>query len=344
MNEENVPAGTMITEGTIITIFADKGPENVYNSSPLDDGEAFSMVLKNLTAIGTNDVQPLGEITSHGPLPTPTKPYLSLAFLFLLKARESSDPRIAQFGRVAVFWIITRSTVISKYTNMLKRMIQRLLHFYRVDNDSDLLKEDIMKKIDAKLKIIEGGAVAYFITEENTVESFLNLALIPLEVPILLIDDTNRQVRILLREEISAIRKTKIRQTVNDYLKKIAKDSTYKFEWVSDPLTISMQLSKLGFESQTSVDDDFEIRLYGELTFEELDDFLSSRLVSRRRQLVNRVLQSIESKIPLNLQELAVETGMSAELIEQLLVSATKGGLIPNARIENGIFSPSPEE
>ncbi|MHA2429074.1 MAG: hypothetical protein ACXADB_13725, partial [Candidatus Hermodarchaeia archaeon] len=119
-----------------------------------------------------------------------------------------------------------------------------------------------------------------------------------------------------------------------------SKDVGYQLEWVSDAIAIKVQLSKLGFEPQIAADD-FEIRLYGELTFEELDGFLASRLAPRRRQLVNRVLKSVESGTPLESRRLAAETGLSAELIEELLTSAIKSGHIQGARIENGVFHPS---
>jgi hypothetical protein len=223
-------------------------------------------------------------------------------------------------------------------------MIRRLFHFYRITHDSDLQKDDIMKKIDEKLRIVEGGVETYCISEQKTVESFLDPALVPHEAPLLLIDNANKQIKILLRKEISALRKTEIRQIVNDFLKKGSKDTGYQLEWVSDAIAIQIKLSKLGFEPQTAAADDFEIRLYGQLTFEELDGFLASRLASRRRQLANRVLQSVESGTPLDSQGLAAETGLSAELIEELLTSAIKSGHIQGARIENGVFHPSVDD
>ncbi|MFX0113531.1 MAG: hypothetical protein ACFFB3_03200 [Candidatus Hodarchaeota archaeon] len=340
MNEKSALTGRVLTEGIIITIFHDDGPQNVYNSSPLNETEAFSMVLKNLTAIGTEDPHPLGEVHAYGPLPTPKPQFFALAFLSHLKAKDSADVRIAQFGRVAVLWVATRSTTTAKYATVLKQMIRRLFHFYRITSDSDLLKEGIMKKIDEKLKIVEGGVEAYYITEEMSIESFLDLALVPPKVPLLLIDSENRQIQILLRYDLSAIKKTQIRQIVNDFIKEISKGTTYPIEWVSDSVKIQMMLSKLGFDLQTAIDDDFEIRLYGELAFEELDDFFASQLAPRRRQLVNRILKSVESKTPVTIQELATEVGLSRELIEQLFASAIKRGLISGARIEGGIFYP----
>lgn len=340
LNEDQSSTGNVLTDGLIVTMFMDTGPEIVYNSSPLDFDEALGMILKNLTAIGTNEPQEFGQVTSHGPMPTPRKMYIALAFLFHLKAKDSGDPRIAHFGRVTVFWIIAKSSTIAKYSNVLQQMIRRLLHFYRITNDSDLLKEDITKKIDEKLRIVEGGVETYCISEQKTVESFLDPALVPHEAPLLLIDKANKQVKILLREEISGIRKTEIRQMVNDFLKEVSKGAGYQIEWISDSITIQMLLSKLGFEPQATAAD-FEVRLYGQLTFEELDDFLASRLAPRRRQLVNRVLQSVESGTPLDPRGLATETGLSAELIEELLSSAIKSGRIQGARIEKGLFHPT---
>ncbi|MHA2497582.1 MAG: hypothetical protein ACXAEI_19100 [Candidatus Hodarchaeales archaeon] len=110
MNEDQSSTGNVLTDGLIVTMFMDTGPENVYNSSPLDFDEALGMILKNLTAIGTNEPLEYGQVSSHGPMPTPRKMYVALAFLFHLKAPDSRDPRIAQFGRVTVFWILAKSS------------------------------------------------------------------------------------------------------------------------------------------------------------------------------------------------------------------------------------------
>lgn len=340
MSEDRSSTGSGLTEGTIITVFMDDGPVNAYNSSPLGEDEAFGMVVKNLTAIGTDQAVDFGTISSFGPMPTPRPPYLALAFLTHVKAKDSTDPRIAQFGRVVVFWIVTRSSTITKYTGVLKQMIRRLIHFYHIISDSDLLKDDVMKKIDTKLKIVEGGVESYYYSEQKAIESFLDLALVPLKAPIVLIDNTNKNIQILLRDDISAMRKTELRQNLNDHVKEISKGRTYKSEWVTDPVRIQLLLSKMGFEPQAAIDDDFEVRLYGQLTFEEMNDFFASRLTPRRRQLVNRVLQSIETKASVALRELAAETGLSVQLIEELLTSAIKGGLIQGAKIENGLFQP----
>ena len=98
-----------ITDGLLVTVFEDKGPANIYNSSPLSEGEAFAMAIKTLTAIGSSTPFSLGEIRSHGPLPTPRDPLISIAYMFSLKADHSIDSRISRFGRLVIFWIITSS-------------------------------------------------------------------------------------------------------------------------------------------------------------------------------------------------------------------------------------------
>ncbi|MHA1444528.1 MAG: hypothetical protein ACTSR4_07240 [Candidatus Hodarchaeales archaeon] len=80
-----------ITEGLLVTVFEDDGPVNIYNSSSLEEGEAFAMAIKTLTAIGSSTPFSLGEIRSHDPLPTPRDPLFAITYMFSLKADNSMD-------------------------------------------------------------------------------------------------------------------------------------------------------------------------------------------------------------------------------------------------------------
>ncbi|MHA2273983.1 MAG: hypothetical protein ACXACI_19220 [Candidatus Hodarchaeales archaeon] len=288
-----------LTQGLIVTMFMDMGPENIYNSSPLDDNEALGMAIKHLAAVSTHTLE-IGEIYPFGPLPTPKRPYDTLGFIFHLKATDSTDVRLSHFGRVVVFWIITQFSATVKYSSFLKQMIQRLLQSYRITSDLDLQREGILEKIDKKLAIVETGMETYYISDTRTLEPFMELALVPSNAPIVLIDNASRQIRVVLREKTSGSRMAQLRRTISDYKQKIPKGIAYKADFVSDPLEGEILLSKLGFTTQTSVDQKIEAFLLGKPTFEEFDDFFASYLTPRRHQLVNQVLKSVESKTPLD--------------------------------------------
>ncbi|MFQ5981008.1 MAG: hypothetical protein ACE5OZ_22945 [Candidatus Heimdallarchaeota archaeon] len=334
MNGNKASTGSSLTEGMIVTMFMDTGPENIYNSSPLDENEAIGMAIKHLAAVATHTPD-TGEIYSFGPLPTPKRPYETLAFVFLVKATDSIDVRLTHFGRVVVFWIITKSSATVKYANILKQMVQRSIRSYNIINDLDIQKKGILEKIDKKLAIVEAGMEAYYISEGKTFEPFMELALVPPKAPIVLIDSANRQFRVLLRDKTSGSGIAELRRIIDDYKQQASKGATYKVEFITDTLKGEVLLSKLGFMTQTSVGQQFQAFLLGKPTFGDFDDFFGSYLNPRRHQLVNQVLKSLESRTALNLQELAKETGIFTELIELILENAISKGLIQKAKVEN---------
>jgi hypothetical protein len=338
MHEKSASRGITLTDGLIITVFKDDGPFNIYNSSPLSEDEAFNMAIKTLTTIGSDIPLNHGEIRSYGPMPAAKEPYLTIGFMFVLKAKTTVDTRIARFGRIIVFWIITRSTALMKYIGVIKRMIRRTLQMYHIKTDDDLEKENIPQKISEKIQITETGTEAYYISGNNEIVPFLDLPLIPSNSPILLIDNPNKQIKVLLRENASPSKRIELLQLINDYKRKIPKGAIYKQEIIADSITIQHLLAKSGFELQPEIGFQYRIHLSDQLTFEELDSFFDFHITTKRHQLITQILQSIGEELPLNLYELSTQVGISVELIEEFLVSAIRSGLIQNSKIENGFF------
>jgi hypothetical protein len=338
MNTGYTSNGSTITDGLIISVFEDEGPVNVYNSSPLNESEAYNMVLKALPAIGSDIPLEYGEIRSYGLIPTPKEPFLCLSFIFMLKAEQSKDPRITRFGRIIVFWIITRSSALMKYIGLMKRMIRREIQIYHIKTDTDLKKDEIMRKIDSRIQIIEVGIENYYISDTNSIESFLDLAYVPKDAPIMLVDKPNNQIKVLLRSNSNPSRKMELLQLVNDYKRKIPKGTIYKTEIISDSLIVQQLLAKTGFITQPDIGATIRLRFTNELTFEELDSFFNFHLTPKRQQLVTQLMRAIDNKMPLNLYELSVQTGITVELIEEFIASAINSRLIQDFEIRNGTF------
>ena len=330
--------GSTLTDGLIITVFKDDGPFNIHNSSPLSEDEAFSLAIKTLTAIGSDIPLNHGEIRSYGPMPTPKEQYLTIGFIFALKAKTTSDSRIARFGRIVVFWIITRSTLLMKYIGVIKRMIRRTLQMYHIKTDADLEKEAILQKVGEKIQIIESGIEMYYISGNNDIEPFLEIGLIPSNSPIMLVDNPKKQIKVLLRKKPTPSKKVDLLQVVNDYKRKIPKGVIYKQEIITDSITIQHLLAKSGFDLQPETGFHFRLHLSDQLTFEELDSFFDFHLTTRRHQLITQILQSIEEERPLSLYELSTQVDISVELIEEFLASAINSGLIQNSTIQNGFY------
>lgn len=334
LNEES-----SLTEGLIITILQDDGPENVYDSSPLNESEAYNMAIKTITAIGS-DVRggmELGEIRAFGPLPTGKDPYLTLAFIFFLRTKTSLDERIARYGRLIVFWIITTSTATMRYIGLIKQTIRRTIQMYHIETAEDLQNKDIMSKIEEKLQIIESGIESFFITGDDQIESFVDLSLIPSFYPILLVDNPSKIIKILLRKKTPPSRKTEILNLVrNEFKKRFPKIFLYKIDIITDPLFIQGILSKAGFTQEPSHGVPFQIRLSDQLTYVKLDSLMDNVLFLRKNQVIKVLLDAVEDQKPLNINELSIETGLSSELIIEAIERAKRDGMLLNSEIKDG--------
>jgi len=327
-----------LTEGLIVTVFEDHGPENIYNSSPLNEDEAFNMAIKTLTVIGSDVPLERGEIRSYGPIPTPREPFQSVGFIFLLKATDTVDNRIEQFGRIIVFWVITRSRSMLKYIGVIKRILRRLQRIYQINTDIDLHKPDVLKKMDEKLRITDSGFMTYYISSRDTVEAFVDLAYVPGLAPVMLVEPTSRKIYMLLRRQPSPAEKVKYLQIANEYKSKLSKGSLFKAEIVTETFIIDQLLSKAGLSTQESLDNRFRIRLSDKITFEELDEFLDFHLAKKRSQLVSRILTAFEGKTPISMIELSKETGFTQDFIEDFLKKASESNVMKDTRVQNDVL------
>lgn len=338
MAELNASKKSPIADGIVITLFEDDGPTNCYNSSPLTDDEAFNLAVKSLMTIGAIDPLELGEIRSYGPIPTPKPSFQAIGFVFVLRAHSTRDSRIALSGRLIVIWIITKSTTTIKYVGMIKRMIQRLLNSYKIKTDIDFKQGVVLKNFDKKIQIIEVTQDTYYISKSGSIESFLEIALTPPNAPIMTVDHSKREIKILIQDKSDARRKIELLQLVTEFKRKLPKGTLYKAEIITEPLIVQSLLSKSGILTAQDIGKRYTIRLSDHLTFEELDNFFNSLFTQKRRQLVAQILKSYQTNTPLNLNELSNQIGLSQELIEEILESAIQARLIPNSEIKSGIL------
>ncbi len=338
MSKNDALKGTSLTDGLVITIFEDYGPENIYNSSPLSEEEAFNLAIKSLSAL-SSDIPRVGEIRSYGPIPTPRDPFLTIGFVFALKAVESADVRIAQFGRIVVFWVITRSNSAVKYIGVLKQLLRKTIRSYKIRTDKDLQEKGFLEKIDKKLQIIETGIESFYLSDGQTFEPFLELALVPTNVPIMLVDKPNKHINVLLREKVTPSLKVNLLHQVKNFTVQLPKGSLYKVEIVSDELIVRSMLSKIGMILQAETWIQYRIRHADQLTYDEVDEYLDFHFTPKRQTLAKLILHSHKKKSSLSLREAAVQTGICETLVEDFIVSLISAGLIENGKIENGVLN-----
>ncbi len=329
----------VLSEGIIFSAFEDHGPTNIYNSSPLSEEEAFGMTIKTLTAIGSDSPFQPGEIRCYGPMPTPKEPYLSLGFIFFLKAQTTVDPRIQRHGRMIVLWVITSSATTIKYIGLIKNMIRRSLQQYHIRMDEDLKKRDVFTKIDEKIRLIETGVSLFYVSKVGSIDPIMDPALIAPETTVILLDDSNRQVKALLRSQITPGKKNELLRKLNDFKSnKIPQGSMYKVEIITDQIAVQQLASKYGLSRPEEMGFRFQLHLADIVTFEELDAFFEFHFNPKRHDMISRILGAVYNKEKLNLFDIAIQTGFSVEFLEEFIQSAITANLIKNAKIEHGFL------
>jgi hypothetical protein len=338
VNQQSKASRGAISEGIIFSAFEDQGPTNLYNSSPLNEEEAFGMTIKTLTAIGSDSPFQPGEIRCYGPMPTPKEPYLSLGFIFFLKAKSSQDPRIQRHGRMIVLWVITSSATTIKFIGLIKNMIRRSLQLYHVRLDEDLKKRDVFSKIDEKIRLIEPGINLYYVSKAGSIDPIIDPAFIAPDTTCILLDDTKKQIKALIRTKISPGKKNEVLRQINDFKSKIPQGSIYKVEIITDDIAVRQLSSKYGLSRPDEMGFRFQLHLSDVVTFEELDAFFEFHFNPKRHDMISRILGAIYNKEKLNLFDVAVQTGVSVEFLEEFIQSAITANLIKNAKIEHGFL------
>ncbi|MFW9922285.1 MAG: hypothetical protein ACFFDW_03240 [Candidatus Thorarchaeota archaeon] len=104
--------------GILVSSFSDSGPNIVFNNSELGDDEAMILAIKGMTVIGidnpldviddiNNEEERREVIQQFGPFPIKGQEQKkALAISFVVKAENSTDTRIMEFGRFCVLFLI----------------------------------------------------------------------------------------------------------------------------------------------------------------------------------------------------------------------------------------------
>ena len=146
-------------DGIVVTTVEDMGPSPVLNTTTsLDEVTTMKLGIAGMTLLsmgsGTGDVFEKRHFRLHGPIPVPDNPNLeALAMSFKVKAKDTSDPRIANYGRETTLWLVftpeNRPGIFSKY-----KTIEVLFHkFLEKITDEVTLKSDAFA--DGVKKVVE---------------------------------------------------------------------------------------------------------------------------------------------------------------------------------------------
>ncbi|MFX0063922.1 MAG: hypothetical protein ACFFC7_17265 [Candidatus Hermodarchaeota archaeon] len=229
-----------LIEGLIVTIFKDIGPYVIFNDTKLDEGSAFNLAVKGMTTIGETVSKEV-----YGPFPVPQQDELrALAFVFTIKATNSEDHRILEFGRTTVFWMIyneEKKRNIIPATGLIKSYLSVLTS--RLKSEDDLTEETLID-IGQKLREMIAERVKVFgIFEKGEYQEFHDDHLLE-SANALLVADEDRSILyvLLLKKKLGPLTLRQINQRAEEINRENYKHALRKTE-VDDPVKINKILT-----------------------------------------------------------------------------------------------------
>ncbi len=151
----------MMFEGVLLSVMADTGPYTQYNLSKLDDTSSMKLSISLMTALGLGESQ--DQINQlHGSFPVPGRKELAIAFPFTVASRDSTDPRIQEFGRYfTLFFLFLReakSQVLANYELIERTIAEALKPLTKEEQITIELMKHIYTTIESTISAQEGSS------------------------------------------------------------------------------------------------------------------------------------------------------------------------------------------
>lgn len=169
----------MLFEGVLLSIMADTGPHTEYNLSKLDANSSMKLSISLMTALGLGESQDqMNQL--HGSFPVPGRKELAIAFPFTVTTRDSSDPRIQEFGRyLTLFFLFLRESktrVLANYDLIERIIFQALKPLTKEEQITQEVIKHIYTTIESTISAQEGSS-----TPKAIKQSTSNLAQIQID-------------------------------------------------------------------------------------------------------------------------------------------------------------------
>ncbi len=187
--------GDEIISGLIVTVFQDVGPTVEYNRSILSEEQAFNLSVKGLTALGDSKEKEI-----YGPLPVQNRDDLqALAFLMSIKAKDTQDDRIEEYGRPVAFWLIFHSSkkrLVLHASGLVQSYLTMLIQ--GLENEEQLTKEKLDHIYDRLTSIVSQANIRVYGYIDGKVMEFSDDSLIPLSPVIIIADHRTKNLQVLM--------------------------------------------------------------------------------------------------------------------------------------------------
>ena len=156
-----------IIDGIIITIFGDMGPNPIVNTSSLNEEVSMKLAIAGMTILsmgyGGDGIFEKRHFRLHGPIPVPDSgDSEALAISFKVKATETQDERVLDYGRETTLWIVFPSkhrTAIYAYHSQFEAQLNEILT--TVELESELSNPEFITEISDRLRRILAVKTTY---------------------------------------------------------------------------------------------------------------------------------------------------------------------------------------
>jgi tetratricopeptide (TPR) repeat protein len=160
----------MLFEGMLLSVMADTGPYTEFNLSKLDDTSSMKLSISLMTALGLGESQ--DQINQlHGSFPVPGRKELAIAFPFTVASRNSSDPRIQEYGRYyTLFFLFLRESkgrVLANYDLIERIIAQALSSFTKEEQITQEVIKHIYTTIESTISAQEGSSAPQAIKQST---------------------------------------------------------------------------------------------------------------------------------------------------------------------------------
>ncbi|NHJ85452.1 MAG: hypothetical protein FK734_08305 [Asgard group archaeon] len=238
--------------GMIVSSFSDSGPNIVFNNTELGDDEGMILAIKGMTVIGldnpldaiddiNDDEQRRSTIQQFGPFPIKDRNSLrALAISFVVKAEESSDLRIQEFGRFCVLFLLYNL----EHTRLILDSYGLIEPYFNIISRDIIYDKDLnpahLSDVFRKMNMLFQGVLprVFTVTDKGVVKEMIGKEIMHRDV-FLIADKKKKCLFVLLADpEMSIWRKHDINRAASNlnthlYRKKLKVETITELEEIS---------------------------------------------------------------------------------------------------------------
>ncbi len=238
--------------GIIVSSFADRGPDIVFNNTELAEDEAMILAIKGMTVIGldspldviediNDDEERRATIQQFGPFPIKGRDNLkALAISFVVKAEESADHRIMTFGRFCVIFLVYHQ----EHTRLMLDSYGLIEPYFTIISRDLVMDSDLnptnLSSVYRRMNMLFQGVLprVFTVTDKGVIKELIGKEISHRDVFLIADKKKNSLYTMLVDPEMNVWRKRKIYQTASNlnshlYRQKLTINTVTELEEIS---------------------------------------------------------------------------------------------------------------